>query len=195
MEQADSNLTNDLILDFQDQKLQLDKQVQQTDPMATALHTKAGRHFFQTGFILFLELLVWVLLVACVAFLIFMDKLYPFHFLFQIKADTTLSRQYHPSDLNTLIWGVKGLVILLGLVLFWAGRMLHKTRKKNALIKSAGSHLRKLMELFFDRQRAIRLLEDKYPLQLPADSDTVELPPAAAPNPKSPKGDTPFDAL
>src|SRR5690606_17321500 len=166
MEQADSNLTTDLILDFQDQKLQLEKQIQQTDPIATALHTKAGRHFFQTGFILFLELLVWILLVACAAFLIFMNKLYPFHYLFQIKADSTLSRQYHPSDLNTLIWSVKGLVLLLGLVLFWTGRMLHRARKKNTLIKNAGNHLRKLMELFFERQRTIRVLEDKYPLQL-----------------------------
>lgn len=193
MEQAGSNLTRDLILDFQDQKVQLEKQIQQTDPIATALHIKAGRHFFQTGFILFMELLVWILLVASVAFLIFMDKLYPFHFLYQIRVDTTLARPHSSSDLDILIWSVKGLVVLLALVLFWTGRLLHKSRKKNALMKQAGSHLRKLMQLFFERQRNIRILEDKYPLQLPPNSDTVELPPS--PPAGDPTDDIAFDQI
>jgi len=156
----------------------LKSQIELVDPMAANLRQRAATRFFQAGFLLLLEFIVWILLVACFAFVVFMNKLYPFYLLDQIAHDNTVLQQYLFHDLQVLNWSIRGIVIFTGLLLFWIGRMLAKIRIKNSLINLAGKNMKTLIEQFFQRRSEIEALENKFPVQLPADSDTVIPPPA-----------------
>jgi len=173
----DPELLKDLIKDFQSQKQALKTQMELVDPMAAAMHKPAAHRFIQAGFLLFLELFMWVLVVACFAVLVFGDKLYPFYYLSQIVHDNGLYSRYPQQDLSTLSWTIKGIIVFSGLLCFWIGRMLAKIRHKNHYISLSGKNLKLLMEQYFRRRTEIENLENKYPPALPSDPDSVIPPP------------------
>lgn len=169
----DHTLFEDLLRDFQDQKITLNTQMELVDPLAGKMRKPMAHRFFQTGSLLALEFLMWILVVACFGFLVFMNKFYPFYYLDQITNDSTVISKFQQHDLTILTWSVRGIVIFLGLVCFWTGRLLSKIRHKNSILNLAGKNLKLLMEQYFKRQREISILENKYPVALPPDSDSV----------------------
>ena len=83
----ESPLLEDLIKDFQSTKEALQTEVDLVDPLAAKMRKPMAHRFFQTGSLLALEFLMWILVVACFGFILFMNKLYPFYYLDEIAQD------------------------------------------------------------------------------------------------------------
>jgi hypothetical protein len=170
------NLQEDLIRDFQEQKKTINEQVDLIDPMATLLRKPAARRLFHTGMIIFLEIIAWLLLLGCIAFAVFMDKLYPFYLLNQITHDSSLAERYHQYDMNLLHWGIRGMAVVAALLLFIIARMLGTIRLKNSVLHVAGRNMKLLVEQLLRRKAAMEGLEQRHPSEMLADDDSVVMP-------------------
>lgn len=170
------HLQEDLIRDFQEQKKTISEQVDLIDPMATLLRKPAARRLFHAGFIIFMEIITWLLVLGCIAFALFMDKLYPFYLVNQITHDTNLGARYHSYDLNLLHWGIRSLVLFAALLLFIIARMLGTIRLKNSVLHVAGRNMKLLVEQLLKRKAAMEGLEQRHPTEMLADDDSVVMP-------------------
>ncbi len=171
------SLKEDLILDFQEQKKALAGQMDLINPMATSLRKPAARRMADAGFLIFLEILVWAACLSCIAFLVFMNKLYPFYYLSQLKHDTDIKSLYNLKDLEMLDWCIKGLGLLAALLLFIIARMVHKIRQKNSVLNLAGKNMKLLAEQFIKRKASMGSLMEKHSDELPINDDAIILPP------------------
>ncbi|WP_118975584.1 hypothetical protein [Taibaiella koreensis] len=167
------NLQEDLIRDFQEQKKTVKEQVALIDPMATSLRKPAAKRLFHTGIIVFMEILCWLLVLGCIAFVLFADKLYPFYYLSQLQHDTALGERYKPEDLKALHWMVRGAGLVLALLLLIVARMLAAIRLKNSILHIAGKNMKQLVEQLLKRKAAMENMEQKYPSELPQNDDAV----------------------
>lgn len=166
-------LKEDLILDFQEQKKALAGQIDLIDPMANNLRKPAVRRMLDTGFLIFMEVVVWALVLCFIAFLIFMDKLYPFMYLNDLNVTAKIS----DGELQILKGSIKGIAVLGIIFLIIISRMLRKIRLKNNILNFTGKNLRLLSEELLKRKSAMNILMEKHAKELPADTDTVVLPP------------------
>jgi hypothetical protein len=153
------NLQEDLIRDFQEQKKTISEQVD--------LHA---------GFIVFMEIIAWLSFLGCIAFALFMDKLYPFYLINQIAHDSSLAERYHQYDLNLLHWSIRGMVIFAALLLLIIAKMLGSIRLKNSVLHVAGRNMKLLVEQLLKRKAAMEGLEQRHPSQMLADDDSVVMP-------------------
>lgn len=169
-------LKDDLIKDFQEQKKVIREQIALIDPLAASLRKPAARRLFHAGLLVFLEIIFWLLFLACIAVIIFQNKLYPLYLLSQLLHDTSLSDKYKLYDLEMLNWSVKALLLAAGLLCLVVARMLAQIRKKNSVLHLAGKNMKVLVEQHLQRKATIETLEQRYPMDMPLESDTVILP-------------------
>ena len=170
-------LQDELINDFQEQKKIIREQIGLIDPLAASLRKPAAKRLFHAGFLVFMEIIAWLLFLAAIGTIFFLNKLYPFYLLSQMLHDTALSGRYKLYDLEMLNWGVRGLLILAAVLFAIMARMLAQIRKKNAVLHLAGKNMKVLVEQHLKRKAAIEALEQRHPVSMPADSDTIILPP------------------
>ena len=171
-----SSLQDDLILDFQEQKRTISEQVLLIDPMATSLRKPAAKRLLHTGFLVFMELLALLLLLAAIAFVVFMDKLYPYFLVNQLLNDTDILVQYKAHDIKMLAWGIKGIGIVVGVSFLVIARMLATVRKKNSVLNIAGKNMKLLAEQMLKRKAAMEMLEQRYPMDMPSNNDSIVRP-------------------
>lgn len=169
-------MQEDLIRDFQEQKKTVNEQLALIDPMATSLRKPAAKRLFHTGLIVFMEILCWLLVLGCIAFVLFADKLYPFYYLNQLLHDTSLGERYKAGDLSILYWSVKGIGVLVALLFLVIARMLATIRLKNSVLHIAGRNMKLLVEQLLKRKAAMENMEQKFPVDLPANDDTIVMP-------------------
>lgn len=170
-------LQDDLIKDFQEQKKVIREQIGLIDPLATSLRKPAAKRLFHAGFLVFMEIISWMLCLGCIAVVIFQSKLYPLYLLSQMLHDTALSGKYKLYDLQMLDWTVKGILLFVALLFVVIARMLAQIRQKNAVLYLAGKNMKILVEQHLQRKAAMESLEQKHPISMPSDSDTIILPP------------------
>lgn len=170
------NLQEDLIRDFQEQKKMIGEQVTLIDPMATSLRKPAARRLFHAGIIVFLEIISWLLFLGCIAFVVFLDKLYPFYFVSQMIHDSSLADKYKAYDLDMLHWAFRGFAILTGLLFLIIARMLGTIRLKNSVLHVAGRNMKLLVEQLLKRKAAMEGLEQRYPFEMLPNDDSVVVP-------------------
>ena len=170
------NLQEDLIRDFQEQKKTVVEQVALIDPMATSLRKPAAKRLFHAGVIVFMEIVTWLLLLGCIAFVLFADKLYPFYYIDQLAHDTGLAERYKPYDLKMLSWCIKGIGIFAALLFLVIARMLGTIRMKNSILHVAGRNMKLLVEQLLKRKAAMETMEQKYPVELPYSDDAIVMP-------------------
>lgn len=166
-------ILEDLIKDFQEQRRTNLQEIEWTDQLMARIKRPFAFRFFQAGFSLFLELLLWVAFVASIGAIIFMERLYPFSLLGQISAlniDGVL-----PEDLHNLTWILRGIFLLLGLCFLWIARLLANNRKKAKALNAISKELKIMMGQSLNRRSAIRDLTTKYPVDLAENNDTVVL--------------------
>ncbi|HET8573862.1 MAG TPA: hypothetical protein VFL76_08315 [Edaphocola sp.] len=166
-------ILEDLIKDFQEQRRTNLQEIEWTDQLMARIKRPFAFRFFQAGFSLFLELLLWVAFMASVGGIIFMERLYPFVLLSQIPAlniDGIL-----PGDMRNLTWILRGMFLLLGLCFLWIARLLANNRKKAKALNAISKALKVMMEQSLNRRSAIRDLTTKYPVDLAENNDTVVL--------------------
>ncbi|RYZ22414.1 MAG: hypothetical protein EOP49_46550 [Sphingobacteriales bacterium] len=169
-------LQEDLVRDFQEQKKMIGEQVALIDPMATSLRKPAARRLFHAGIIVFFEIISWLAFLGCIAFVIFMDKLYPFFLINQMIHDADLATRYPAYDLEMMHWAFRGLGALAAVLFLITARMLGSIRIKNSVLHVAGRNMKLLVEQLLKRKAAMESLEQRYPFEMLPDDDSVVMP-------------------
>ncbi len=171
-----TSLKEDLISDFQDQKKAVSEQLSLIDPMATSLRQPAAKRLLNTGFIVLMEIISWLLFLGCIAFILFMEKLFPFYYLPKIIHDTQLAASYNVQDMKILLWIIKGMAAVSAVLFLIIARMLATIRNKNSILNLAGKNLKLLAEQLLQRKASMESLEQRNPIEMPANADTIVLP-------------------
>lgn len=168
-----NSLKEDLIRDFQEQKKSLQEQIALVDPMATSLRKPAAKRLFNSGLIIFTEIIMWLLVVATIAFIFLMDKIYPFFLTQQIMHDSNVKAHYNASDLIALDWSIKGMAGIIALLFAIIARMLASIRLKNTVLNITGRNMKELVQQMLHRKAAMETMEQRHPIDLPISSDAI----------------------
>jgi hypothetical protein len=169
-------LQEELIKDFQEQKKSIAEQLEIINPMATSLRKPAAQRILNSSLIVAMEVLVWLLVLGVVAFVIFIDKLFPFYLMDQLVYDAEALGKYKQTDLKSLYWGIKGLAIIISVLLIVIGRMLSKIRIKNSILNLTGKSMKQWAEQLLKRKANMETLNQRFSIDLPMDDDTIILP-------------------
>jgi hypothetical protein len=169
-------LKDDLIRDFQDQKQTINEQLALIDPMAASMRAPAARRLLSAGLLVFLQVICWLLVLGCLAFVFFMDRIFPFHLIGRLLHDTAISDNYNPNHVMLLSWIIRGLAVFTALLFYIILRLLGSIRKKNNVLHLTGKNMRLLAEQLLKRKAAMDTLEQKHPVEMPSNADTVVVP-------------------
>lgn len=172
-------ILEDLIKDFYQGRGANLEEIEQTDLLVAKIKKPFAYRFFQTGFSLFLELLLWIGMVACFAAIIFMEKLYPFSVLSHLTPvqDAAAMTQH---DFNLLVWTLRGVLLVLGLAFLWTARLLAKSRRNGKILNDITKDLKAHMEGLLRRRSEIQGLSLKYPVDLAEENDSIVPPDTAS---------------
>ena len=169
-------LQEDLIRDFQEQKHNIAEQVSLIDPMATLLRKPAAKRLIHAGLLVVVEIFSWILVLATIAFIIFIDKLYPYYLIPKISNDAHVLVKYTEQDMRMLAWAVRGIAMVLVIALVIIARMVATIRKKNSVLNVAGRNMKMLAEQMLKRKASMEMLEQRYPMEMPSDADSIVKP-------------------
>jgi cell division protein FtsB len=158
---AATRLQDDLLRQFREEKEMILSQIELLEPLAASIRKPMAQRLAGKGFILFMELLCWLLFLAMIASCFFLNKLFPFYLLFQ------LSKPLHVQDLGMhgvqmLQWSVYALILMIGLLFVFLARSLARVRQKNDVLNFAGSRIKTLVKQLHTRKASIDALEQKH---------------------------------
>lgn len=178
-------LSEDLIKDFQQGRSTNLKLVEKTDALVTKIKKPFAYRLFRAGFSIFLELLLWAAMIACLVAIVFMERLYPFSTLQNINFNQPAAN-FTQKDFHLIVWTLRGLFLLLGVAFLWTASLLEKSRRKAKVRNQITKDMRDIMELLLHRRAAYEALTLKYPVDLAENNDTIAFPA------ESPKKDSGF---
>lgn len=167
---AVTRLQDDLLHEFQEEKRMIRSQIEDFEPLAVSLRKPAAQRLANKGLILFAELLCWAIFLSTIAACIFLNRLYPFYLLFQLRQPRYAD--LGDQDVRTLLWSVYGLIGLSGFVFLLLARSLARIRQKNVILHMAGSRIKTLVGQHLHRRAAIDAIEQRHFNELPLGLNT-----------------------
>lgn len=162
-----NSLYQDLIEDFKKQNQLIDEQINVFEPLTASLRKPAARRLLNKGSLMLFELLFYLLGVAAIALAVMMKHVVPFYILDMLKVKA-VETGFSAMDVNTLFWSVTGVFVLVGMLFFYAARLLRKIRFKNTVIHTVNKHIKVLLSQHLQRKAAIDNIEKKHFTELPA---------------------------
>ena len=162
-----NSLYQDLVHDFKLQKKLIDEQINTFEPLTASLRKPGAQRLLNKGALILFEILFYLIAIAVVALAVMMKHVVPFYLLevFKIKAvENGLSQ----ADVNSLFWAVTGLLALIGVLFFYAARLLRKIRLKNTVIHTVNKHIKSLLSQHMQRKAAIDAIEKRHFTELPS---------------------------
>ncbi len=142
-------------------------------PLSEKLHSSIAMRFVSGGFHLIEELLYYLLALACFIFMFILDSVFPFHLLGEIVNRPVFREQIsNTSDIQSFNFAVRALVALIGLLFMLLALKKSGTRKKNALLHTAGTEIRKMEQYFSEKVRSLEKVQSEQAIQ--DDTDPVE---------------------
>jgi hypothetical protein len=163
---ATSKLQDDLLNEFREEKRLVTAQINIFDPLGMSLRKPAAHRLANKGLIIFSEIVCWLAVLSSIAFAIFLNKLYPFYLLFQIR-NPEYSKTLGVHNIQILQWCVYGLIALSGLLFLFLARTLGRIRQKNDILNLAGKHIKTLVGQHLTRKAAIEAIEQRHFMELP----------------------------
>lgn len=115
----------------------------QISPLVRSIHSSTAVFFLGKGVNGLLELVLYLLGLAVIAFIFLMDTVFPFHVLKDINTQAV----YHNAiqgegDIRTFTLAVKGLVVLIGLLIISIGLMIRRSGNRRDVLQQAGAGLK-----------------------------------------------------
>lgn len=184
-----SRLHEDLLKDLAEQKQSLKEQINLIDPLASSIHRPAFKRYIQSGFSVFIEIILWIIALGLVVYAIFYNRLPPFYNLKKIFLIAKNNNAVSDYENNVISWSIQGLIIIIAILLVIISRMMAKMREKNNILQLSAKNMKQLVELQLRRRASLETLEQRYEAELPTTHESIELPPA------KPHNDTAFDEL
>lgn len=160
-------LYEDLVRDWQDQKTMIKEQIRLIDPMATSLRKSTAQRFLNTTLNVVMELLMYLLAIASVAYLFFLDNLGPFYLVGKIVTTPDVKTIFSSNDLSNFSLAIKAMFVLLAILFLIIGRMLANIRHKNTTLSLAGKNMKTISGQHLSRKQEIEMLEQRHVAVLP----------------------------
>src|SRR5690606_39197997 len=137
------------------------------DPMATSLRKSTAQRFLNASLNVLMEVLMYVLSLASIAFLFFLNNLGPFYVLGKIQAMPEINARLSSSELSNFDLALKALFVVVAVLFFVIGRMLANIRHKNATLSLAGKNMKTISGQHLVRKTEIETLEQRHVAILP----------------------------
>ena len=161
-------LYEDLIKDWQEQKVMIKDQIALIDPMATSLRRSMASRFLNASLNILMEAVMYVLSLASIVYLFFMNNLGPFFVMGKMTGyPEIVPGKISSTEMQQFEYSVKGLFVLLALLFLAIGRMLANIRKKNSTLSLAGKNMKTIAGQHLNRKSHIDALEQKHVMVLP----------------------------
>lgn len=161
-----SRLQDDLLKDFREQKIMIYEQIELLDPLGTSLRKPAAQRLASKGALIFGEILCYLLAAGIIAFLFFMDKIYPFYLL----SDLRVKSQYQSMgwiNIQALNFTVYAIIVLVALLFFGLARACRSIRLKNDILNLAGKNIKEIVGQHLKRKANIDAIEQRHFHELP----------------------------
>lgn len=157
---------DDFIAEFRAEQAFLKTQIARFDPLAATLRKRSVSHFLDAGVLLFLEIILYAGVLACIALFFFREKLYPFYLLtrFSRPEYEHLIGKGNVVNLQLLVWILLGVIAVFCYTL---ARNLRRIRLKNAALARTGTDVRAFLGELLQRKASFDTLEQRYHHVLP----------------------------
>jgi len=159
-------MKEDLLNEFREERIMINKQVELLDPIATSFRKPAAQRLINSGILIVAEFGCYLLGAGCIAATVLMYNIYPFNILGQLLNNPANKGHFEALDLTTLTYAFYGIGALLGALLFIIGRMSRGMRQKNSILHMAGKDLKIIIEQSLVRKAAIDTIEQRHLLDL-----------------------------
>lgn len=172
---SDPKLQDTLLEEFRQSKKMVHDQIALFEPLASSMRKPAAQRLAQNGLLFVEESLCWLLVLACIAVGIFLNKLYPFYVLFELSATKAGDAVGH-QNIQMLRLAIYALIGLCGILFLIQARSLRKIRKKNTILSLAGKDIKTIIGQLLQRKAAIEVIEQKYFDELPSSEPINQIP-------------------
>lgn len=162
-----TKLQDDLLKEFGEERKLINEQIKLFDPLAVSLRKPAAQRLLNKTMNIFFEIVLYLLALTGIAFIIFMNKLYPFYLLDQIKNRKEITDQLGIHNTQVLYWSICALAGISVILLLIMARMLGRIRQKNAILNMAGAQIKTLVGQHLNRKAAIDAIEQRHFMELP----------------------------
>ena len=157
-----TNLKDDLLHEFREERRMINAQVEALDPLATSLRKPAAQRIISNSGLIALEILCYLVALGGIVFMIFMKKIYPFY----ILTDLTYTPEFRNSiglvNVAYLNIAVYALVALQVVLFYVIGTTLRRVRLKNNILQMAGNNIKTVVEQILARKAAIEAIEQRH---------------------------------
>jgi hypothetical protein len=145
--------------------------LERVSPLVKSIYNSKVSFLFGQGVDYISEFIYYILALACFGFLLLMNRIFPFYILGEILEkkvykDALTSK----GDIDAFHLGVKGLVVLVGLLFLIIGIKKRNSRHSRTLLKKSGDELKRIEEYFLSKKTE---LEKLLPSTNPVPSSTV----------------------
>lgn len=167
-------LYEDLVKDWQDQKVMIKDQIRLIDPMATSLRKSTAQRFLNATMNIIMEILMYFLAIASIAFLFFLNNLGPFYLVEKINTTPEVKAMFPSDDLSNFDMAVKAIFVIFAILFLIIGRMLANIRHKNTTLSLAGKNMKTISGQHLARKQEIEILEQRHVAVLPKTDIVVD---------------------
>jgi hypothetical protein len=161
-----TNLKDDLLQEFREERKMINAQVEALDPLATSLRKPAAQRIISNGGLIALEILCYLLALGGIVFMVFMNKIYPFY----ILADLSYNPQYRNIGFVNVFYlqaAIYGMVAFICILFYILGLSLRRIRQKNNILQMAGNNIKTVVGQILTRKAAIETIEQRHFIDLP----------------------------
>jgi hypothetical protein len=170
-----SRLQDDLLKDFREQKGIINRQIELFDPLATSLRRPAAQRLMSKGFLVVVEVLMYLMFVAGVVFGVVMNLFYPFTALAGIHYINSVAEGLSYTDAEGFSIVVHVMAMVIGVLFLVIGRLVRRIRLKNDVLDLAGKNIKTLVGEHLKRKAMMEMMEQRHFLELPAMSGSPDV--------------------
>ena len=165
---SSNRLQDDLLHEFREQKKTNYELIELLDPLATSLSKPAAQRLISKGALVFAEIIFYLLALAAVAFIIFIDKIYPFYIITDMRARLDFQSMLGGNNIQMLNLALYGLIAFVAILLYSIARMIRRIRLKNNILNLAGKNIKYIVGQHLNRKAAIESIEQRHFDELPS---------------------------
>lgn len=141
-------------------------QVELLDPLATSLRKPAAQRLISKGSLIFSEILCYLLAAGIIALLFFMEKIYPFYIIAELKHKSEF-RQLGWVNIQTFSIVVYAIIGLVAILFYFLGRSARSIRLKNDILNLAGKNIKVVIGQHLERKASIDTILQRHFDELP----------------------------
>lgn len=143
-------------------------QVELLDPLATSLRKPAAQRLISKGALIFSEILCYLLAAGVIAFMFFIEKIYPFYILADIKHKSEF-RSLGILNIQAFSFAIYAIIAIVAILFYALARTSRAIRQKNTILNLAGKNIKIVIGQHLERKASIDTILQRHFDELPND--------------------------